>query len=71
MDDQIRALLDSGELTFKGARKRYNLAPGVYGILSRVGIEHANATGEPRAAASPRPALRIGSCTTKGENDNV
>ena len=51
MDDQIRALLDTGELTFKGARKRYNLAPGVYGILSRVGIEHANATGEPRAAS--------------------
>ena len=50
MENQIRALLDSGQLTFKGARKRYNLAPGAYGVLSRIGIEHANATGEPRAA---------------------
>ena len=42
MDDQIRALVDSGELTFKGARKRHNLAPGAFGILSKIGIEHAN-----------------------------
>ena len=54
MDDQIRTLVESGELTFKGARKRYNLPPGVFGLLSRVGIEHANATGEPRAASITR-----------------
>ena len=51
MDDKIRTLIDSGQLTFKGARKRHNLAPGAFGILSRVGIEHANKTGEPRAAS--------------------
>ena len=51
MYDQIKALVESGELTFKGARKRHNLAPGAYGILARIGIEHANATGEPRAAS--------------------
>ena len=51
MDDQIRALVDSKQLTFKGARKRYNLPPGVFGLLSRVGIEHADKTGEPRAAS--------------------
>ena len=51
LDERIRALVDSGKLTFKGARKRHNLAPGAFGILSMAGIEHANATGEPRAAS--------------------
>ena len=50
MYDQIRALVDAGQLTFKGARKRYALPPK-FGILARIGIDHANATGEPRAAS--------------------
>ena len=51
MEDQIRELVDSGQLTFKGARRRHHLAPGAFGILSRVAIEYANETGEPRAAS--------------------
>lgn len=47
----IAALLKSGALTFKGARKRHNLAPGATGILYAEGRKWAQETGEPVAAA--------------------
>ena len=48
--DWVKAKLDSGELTFDGAKKRHYLPPGAFGILSKLGIEVAEETGQPRAA---------------------
>ena len=50
LTDRIAALLKSGSLTFKGARKRHNLAPGATGILHAEGRRWAQETGEPVAA---------------------
>ena len=50
METRIRTMLESGELSFKGARKRYLLPAHCKGKLAMIGIEHADETGEPRAA---------------------
>ena len=57
MDDlkeRIAALLKDKSITFKGARKRYNLAPGAAGILYATGREWAQETGTPVAAGITR-----------------
>ena len=51
LTERIVELLKSGELTFKGARKRHNLAPGAYGVLAMTALEWAKENAKPRAAA--------------------
>ena len=46
MDDQIRTLVESGELIFKGARKP-TLGEGAYAILVRESARQARKTGKP------------------------
>ena len=47
MDNQIRALVDSGKLTFKGARKPTKLGEGAYPVLIRASVNTAKRTGRP------------------------
>jgi len=51
LKERVTAKVQSGELAFKGARKRHNLAPGAYGILAMTALEWAKENAKPRAAA--------------------
>ena len=46
MDDQIKALVDSGQLTFKGAKNPDRLGDGDYAVLIQASAKQAKATGQ-------------------------
>ena len=51
LETRIRELVESGQVTFKGAVRRKYMAPGAYGPVAMVGIQWADENGEPRAAS--------------------
>lgn len=46
MYNQIRALVDAGQLTFKGAKNRDRLGDGDYAVLIQESAKFAKATGQ-------------------------